>query len=99
MCIRDSNLGGWLIILFDQFLTLPGVLIHELAHALGAILTGAKVVHFTIIKHGDALGSVQVAFTNQFFAWINTEIRCGYSSYCSRWHTNISDMQENGWAS
>jgi hypothetical protein len=61
-----SNLGGWLIILFDQFLTLPGVLIHELAHALGAILTGAKVVHFTIIKHGDALGSVQVAFTDHF---------------------------------
>lgn len=59
-----SNFGGWIIVLFDQYLTLPGVLIHELSHAFGAILTGAKVVHFTIIKHGDALGSVQVAFTS-----------------------------------
>lgn len=45
-------------IVFCNYLTYPGVVHHELAHALFAFLTGAKVTRITLKPRGTTLGSV-----------------------------------------
>lgn len=41
-----------------NYLTYPGTVHHELAHALLALLTGARVVQINLKPHGNTLGSV-----------------------------------------
>lgn len=40
-------------------LTVPGVFLHESAHALGAVLTGAKVTEFSCKPDGNKLGYIR----------------------------------------
>lgn len=45
---------------FANFLTFPGVMIHELSHALFAVLTGGKVTKINLFNpNGYSLGSVE----------------------------------------
>jgi hypothetical protein len=42
-----------------NYFTYPGTIHHELAHALFAVLTGARVIRITLRPKGDTLGSVE----------------------------------------
>ena len=53
-------LGSRAAFIFSNFLTIPGVLHHELSHSIAAILTGAKVTNFSIIPKGNTLGHVVI---------------------------------------
>lgn len=44
---------------FRNYLTYPGTVHHELAHALLAFITGARVLRINLIPHGNRLGSVE----------------------------------------
>ena len=69
---------SWSISLIINYLFFPGVMLHELAHALFAVLTGAKVTKLVLFKkEGDTLGHVEfrhrggallVAFQNIFIS-------------------------------
>lgn len=53
--------------IFLTKITFPGVIVHECSHALGAILTGAKIVKFhpfyMFVRSGGTLGQVEVIFS------------------------------------
>lgn len=51
------TISGPLRIIVDRII-LPGIFVHESAHALAAILTGAKVTEFSILPQGDTLGHI-----------------------------------------
>jgi hypothetical protein len=51
-------IGGEAAYLFGNYLTYPGVVHHELAHALFAWLLGARIQRITLKPQGQALGSV-----------------------------------------
>ncbi|MGN0194218.1 MAG: hypothetical protein ACI39G_03835 [Pseudoramibacter sp.] len=51
-------IGGEAAYLFGNYLTYPGVVHHELAHALLAWLLGARIQRITLRPQGQALGSV-----------------------------------------
>ena len=51
--------GPRLGMLIDNWLTIPGVVHHELAHAIVAFITGAKVLKIQLFNpNGNSLGSV-----------------------------------------
>lgn len=51
--------GDRVAVNFFNYWTFPGLLMHELAHALVAIFTGARVLEFHLFdKDGDSLGHV-----------------------------------------
>lgn len=41
--------------------TWPGVVVHELSHAIGAFITGAKVINISFLPRGNTLGHVDFA--------------------------------------
>ena len=55
-----TALGSSAAWFFANYLTLPGVLHHELSHALAALITGARVRHFSVIPSGNSLGHVEI---------------------------------------
>ena len=51
-----------------NYLFFPGVMLHELSHALLAFLTGAKITEIALFKReGDALGHVSFINRGNFF--------------------------------
>ena len=52
-------LGGRAAGQIRNYFTYPGTVHHELAHALFAALTGARVLRITLRPQGDTLGSVE----------------------------------------
>ena len=50
--------GPSLAFVARNYLTYIGTVVHELSHALFAVLTGAKVTRITLVPHGATLGSV-----------------------------------------
>ena len=53
-------LGAKPAFVFVNYLTYPGTIHHELAHALLALVTGAKVTGICLVPRGNTLGSVQM---------------------------------------
>lgn len=53
-------LGSKPAFVFVNYLTYPGTIHHELAHALLAIVTGAKVTGICLVPRGNTLGSVNM---------------------------------------
>ncbi|MCQ2482937.1 MAG: M50 family metallopeptidase [Clostridia bacterium] len=51
-------LGGAFALVFCNYITFPGVILHELSHALVALLTGAKVTEIHFFKLGTPIGYV-----------------------------------------
>lgn len=43
-----------------NYLTFPGTLVHELSHALAALLAGARVTSVSLVPRGNTLGSVRI---------------------------------------
>lgn len=53
--------------LFVNYLTFPGVILHECSHALLAVLTGARVTHIRFFApDGNSLGSVTMSPRGNF---------------------------------
>lgn len=48
-------------VLLVNVLTWPGVVVHELAHAIGAFITGAKIINISFLPRGNSLGHVDFA--------------------------------------
>ena len=58
----------WLVYVIVNYLFFPGVMLHELAHALFAVLTGAKVTELALFKReGDTLGHVNASMRGNMF--------------------------------
>ena len=77
--------GGSFGCLFVNYLTFPGVILHELSHALLAVVTGAKVTHIRFFApDGNSLGSVSMRPRGNF---ITMSIQRGLSAlapaFCS----------------
>ena len=53
--------------IFRNYLTYPGTVHHELAHALFAFITGAKVLRINLIPRGNRLGSVEFETRGNIF--------------------------------
>lgn len=78
-------------------LTFPGVIVHECSHALGAFITGAKVIEFHpfyfFIRNGGTLGEVVVGYSTglwgnvqKFVTGIGPLVGCSIVLYfLSRW--------------
>ena len=59
--MRQIDRTGTLFMVFANILTFPGVMIHEISHALFAKLSGAKVCAVHLYKpDGGSLGSVDI---------------------------------------
>ena len=58
--ILGAVFGNRFAFIFANGLAVPGVLHHELSHAIAALLTGARVRSFTIIPRDGALGQVGI---------------------------------------
>jgi len=57
--LADLFIDSWFVYAVINYLFFPGVMLHELAHALFAVLTGARVTELTLFKRdGDSLGHV-----------------------------------------
>ncbi len=56
--ILSRIIGSIPAFLVRNYLTYPGTICHELAHAAAATITGARVTRITLIPHGTTLGSV-----------------------------------------
>ena len=60
--------GGTFACLFINYLTFPGVILHELSHALLALMTGAEITHIRFFSpDGNSLGSVSIRPRGNFF--------------------------------
>lgn len=58
----------WLVYVIVNYLFFPGVMLHELAHALFAVLTGAKVTELALFKReGETLGHVNASMRGNMF--------------------------------
>jgi len=58
--VTIAILGPSMVNIIINYLMLPGVIHHELSHAVAALLTGARIKGFSITPHGSALGSVEI---------------------------------------
>lgn len=79
-------------------LTFPGVIVHECSHALGAFITGARVIEFHpfyfFVKNGGTLGEVVVGYNTglwgnvqKFVTGIGPLIGCSVVLYfLSKWN-------------
>lgn len=56
--ILGSFLGGDFALVFCNYLTFPGTILHELSHAFVAVVTGAKVTEISFFDFGFSLGHV-----------------------------------------
>ncbi len=57
--LADLFIDSWIVYAIINYLFFPGVMLHETAHALFAVLTGAKVTELALFKRdGDSLGHV-----------------------------------------
>lgn len=56
--IISMFLGGAFALVFCNYLTIPGTILHELSHAIVATLTGAKVTEISFFDIGLSLGHV-----------------------------------------
>lgn len=56
--ILGGVLGSGFTLLFCNYLTFPGTILHELSHALAATITGAKVKEISFFDLGVSLGHV-----------------------------------------
>jgi len=57
--LADLFIDSWVVYAIINYLFFPGVMLHELAHALFAVLTGARVTELALFKKdGDSLGHV-----------------------------------------
>ena len=77
--------GGTFGCLFINYLTFPGVILHELSHALLAFLTGAEITHIRFFSpDGDSLGSVSIRPRGNF---LTMSMQRGFSAmapaFCS----------------
>ena len=77
--------GGTFGCLFINYLTFPGVILHELSHALLAFLTGAEITHIHFFSpNGDSLGSVSIRPRGNF---LTMSMQRGFSAmapaFCS----------------
>lgn len=83
--ILTLTIGGIFAYFFVNYLTFLGVILHELSHAILAILTGAKVKHIRFFApNGNSLGSVTMVPRGNF---ITKSIQEGLSAlapaFCS----------------
>ncbi len=68
-------LGGKFTLLLVNYLTWPGVVHHELSHALVAFLSGAKVEKIVVFPKGETLGHVDfIPRGNIFFRSIQISL-------------------------
>lgn len=57
--ILGSFLGGDFALVFCNYLTFPGTILHELSHAFVATITGAKVTEISFFDFGLSLGHIK----------------------------------------
>ena len=73
--ILSKLLGVKFAFIFSNYLTWPGVVHHELSHALIAFLTGAIVKKIVVFPKGDSLGHINfIPRGNIFFRSIQTSL-------------------------
>ncbi len=69
---------GKLYLFVANTLTFPGVVYHELSHALFALITGAKIEKVSLYhKQGNALGSVDISTRGP---WINRSMQLSFTA-------------------
>lgn len=56
--IISMVLGGAFALVFCNYLTIPGTILHELSHAIVATITGARVTEISFFDIGLSLGHV-----------------------------------------
>ncbi len=76
--ILSHIIRGKLYLFVANTLTFPGVMYHELSHALFAFITGAKIEKISLYhKQGNQLGSVEIKTRGP---WINRSMQLSFSA-------------------